>query len=168
MKFRHMVFEEKLKVIQDVVENLPIASRLRNSSQETSSLATFNNFKKSVYKPFVAEIADEIEAKIIIDPVSSALKCLDVKYFPTVKSALPKFGLEDLDTLTEHFGEAREEMHPKTKRLNRSAPKISRNDAVAEYEVFKTVVFDLNVQRNIQLKEQIILKQAEQYSQESL
>ena len=40
------------------------------SKVEASSSAKFNDFKKAVYKPFIAEIANEIKAKIIIDPVS--------------------------------------------------------------------------------------------------
>ena len=50
-------------------------------------------------------------------------------------------------------------MHPKTRRLNRSDPKINRNDSASEYEVYKNVVFDINSERNIHLKEQMMLKQ---------
>ena len=159
LKFNSEVFTEKLKVIDDVVESLPIASRLRNSSNENPPEVKLEEFKEKVYKPFILEIAEEIAANIQIDPVSAAFTCLSPKYFPHMKSALSSYGLEDMKTLTEYYGVAREEMHPKTLRLNRSDPQINGQEALQEYEVYKTIAFDINYERNVQIKSKIGLLQ---------
>ena len=50
-------------------------------------------------------------------------------------------------------------MHPKTLRLNRSDPQINGQEALQEYEVYKTIAFDINYERNVQIKSKIGLLQ---------
>ena len=76
LKFNTQVFKEKLKIINDVVESLPIASRLRNRSNENRPEVQLEEFKEKFYKPFILEISQEIAANIKIDPVSAAFTCL--------------------------------------------------------------------------------------------
>ena len=57
-----------------------------------------------------------------------------------------------MKTLIEHLGVAREERHPKTLRLNRSDPQINGQEALLEYEVYKMIAFDINSERNVQIK----------------
>ena len=40
-------------------------------------------------------------------------------------------------------------------RINRADPKISKNDTLVEYELFKTTMFDFNAQRTRCIKENI-------------
>jgi hypothetical protein len=139
---------------------LPAASRLRNSTQETSFKKKFSEFKRSVYKPFILEIATEIESRIKVDPVSAAFACLDVRYFPKLKSDLLLHGKTDIQILINHFGEPEEASHPKTLRNNRADPKIDKLEILEEFEIFKTTVFDLNSQHTSELKLKIyMLKQ---------
>ena len=155
LKFNKEVFSEKLRVISEVVESLPIASCMRTSSQQTTPGEMLEEFKINIYKPFIMEIAEEIDANIRIDPVSAAFKCLDVKYFPSVKADLSNYGLEDMRRLIEHFGEVREESHPKTRRSNRSDPKIDKHETLKEYEIYKMAAFDINCERNKKLKQKL-------------
>ena len=92
LQFKQNVFEEKCKIIATATETLPAAARLRNRSQEDNLEKTFLEYKTSVQQPFVSEIATEIEEKICLDPVTSALRCLDVRHFPSSKSDLKNFG----------------------------------------------------------------------------
>ena len=156
LKFNKETFAEKCIVINNIVESLPAASRLRNSSEVDRIEDQFENFKRSVQQPFVLEVADEIEAKIQVDPVSAAFKCLDVRYLPKVKSDLPLHGIEDIKTLIKHFGQAKEATHPKTLRRNRCDPKIIKNETLQEFEIFKTTAFEINCQRSVDLKQKLI------------
>ena len=125
---------------------------MRNASQQSSDEDIFSEFKRNIYKPFIIELAAEIENKIQVDPVSAAFVCLDVRSFPSIKSELPGFGQDDLQTLISHFGEPEEAVHPKTMRRNKADPKISKVETLEEYKIFKTTVFDLNCQRSSELK----------------
>ena len=104
--FTAEAFAEKCELIDDAVESLPAASRLRNSSQRNTHADLFEEFKLSVYAPFIEEIANKIESTIAIDPVSAAFRCLDVRFYPNTKADLALFGVEDMRVLTGHFGEA--------------------------------------------------------------
>ena len=90
-----------------------------------------------------------------MDPVSAAFLCLDVRSFPKKKEDLPLYGLEEMKILLKHFGEPSEATHPKTKRNNRTDPKINNVEVLLEFEVFKDTVFDLNSQRSAELKLEI-------------
>ena len=93
----------------------------------------------------MTEIAQEIREKICLDPITSALKCLDVRCFPLFKSELStNYGKDSIRVLSEHFGEPRQAMNPKTKVINRCDPKIDKIGTEAEYELFKLYAFDIN------------------------
>ena len=126
LKFKKEIFRLKWNQIQEAVESLPAASRLRNSSQSRSVDDQFLEFEESVYKPFIAEIANEIEDKIKVYPVSAAFLCLDVRCFPNVKEELSAFGLKEIESLVKHFGEPQEAQHPQTLRNNRADPKLTK------------------------------------------
>ena len=53
LKFNTQVFKDKLKIINDVAESLPIASRLRNRSNENRPEVQLEEFKEKNYKPFI-------------------------------------------------------------------------------------------------------------------
>ena len=53
LKFNTQVFKEKLNIINDVAESLPIASRLRNRSNENRPEVQLEEFKEKIYKPFI-------------------------------------------------------------------------------------------------------------------
>ena len=55
LEFNEEVFSEKLRVISEVVESLPITSRLRTSSQQTTPGEMLEEFKINIYKPFIME-----------------------------------------------------------------------------------------------------------------
>ena len=80
---------------------------------------------------------------------------MDVKNFPLKKSDLATFGKEDISTLCDHYGIVKSCSHPKSLRINRADPKISKNDTLVEYELFKTTMFDFNAQRTRCIKENI-------------
>ena len=151
LNFTAEAMVEKCEVIDEAVESLPAASRLRNNSQRN----THADFKQSDYEPFIDEIASEIESTIAIDPVSAAFRCLDVRFYPNTKSDLALFGVEDMQVLTEHFGEAKEGVHPKTKKVHRCDPKISKNEAMQEFENYKKTAFDVNSERTVKMNNKI-------------
>ena len=152
LKFKKEIFRLKWNQIQEAVESLPAASRLRNSSQSRSVDDQFLEFEESVYKPFIAEIANEIEDKIKVDPVSAAFICLDVRCFPNVKEELSAFGLKEIEILVKHFGEPQEAQHPQTLRNNRADPKINKVEVLEEYKIYRSVVFDENMKISVELK----------------
>ena len=82
LKFNLALFKEKMNLVDNFVESLPIESRLRSCSRKNDPEIIFNNFQTSVYSPFILEIADDIEESLSIDPVSLAFNCLHVKNFP--------------------------------------------------------------------------------------
>ena len=157
LNFTAEAFVEKCDVIDEAVESLPAASRLRNSSQRNTHADMFEEFKQSVYEPFIEEIASEIEFTIAIDPVSAAFRCLYARFYPKTEADLALFGVEDMQVLTGHFGEAKEGVHPKTKKVNRCDPKVSKNEAMQEFEIYKKTVFDVNSMRTVKLNNKIML-----------
>ena len=155
--FNIETFEEKYGIVVANIETLPAAARLRNSSKsrEQGLNSRFEEFKTSVQQPFVTEIAQEIREKICLDPITSALKCLDVRFFPLFKSELSNFGKDSIRILSEHFGEPRQAMNPKTKVINRCDPKIDKIGTEAEYELFKLYAFDINSERSGEIRRKI-------------
>ena len=152
LRFKQETFEAKCVLIQNTIESLPAASRLRGSSGEASLREVFFSFKKSVYQPFILEMAEEIETKIKVDPVSEAFLCLDVRAFPSNKKDLPSFGIKQINVLVNHFGNPAEASHPQTLRRNRSDPKIDITATKEEFEIFKQVAFDLNFKKSSDIK----------------
>ena len=160
LQFKQNVFEEKCKIIATATETLPAAARLRNRSQEDNLEKTFLEYKTSVQQPFVSEIATEIEEKICLDPVTSALRCLDVRHFPSSKSDLTNFGKDSMRKLCDHFGQPMVGIHPQTKVRNYCDPKINKYETQEEYEVFKVLAFEINLEKNTKLRKEIrILKE---------
>ena len=153
-KFTKKVFNEKLEVINNFVESLPAASRLRSSSK--SSNDPFDEFLDNIYKPFITEVANEIEKEIKVDPVTGAFQCLDVRKFPKSKKDLMIFGKGDIKILISHFGEPQEALNPSTLRNNRADPKVDKNTTEQEYEMFKEVAFDMFGKRKMKIEQQII------------
>ena len=151
LRFKVEVFKEKCDIVERVVETLPLTSRLRKSFQLDTG-TQFRQFQLSVQRPFVQEIAKEVEDSIKVDPVISSFKCLDVSNFPESKERLKDFGLEDINTLARHYGEVKEGFHPKTLRRTPADPQINKVDVLLEYEVYKQTVFDLKIERNTSLK----------------
>ena len=90
LKFTNDYFEEKLKTVRELVETLPATSRLRSGSEFSSEM--FEDFTENIYKHFISEVADEIEAVIKVDPVTQAFGCLDVRKFPKKLEDLDLFG----------------------------------------------------------------------------
>ena len=155
LQFNRATFEEKCNIIDNQIESLPAATRLRNSSQRKNPQLQFEEFRRSVQKPFVTEIAEEIATKIRLDPVSAALQCLDVSHFPRERAGLAMHGVTDIKILCDHFGEPMEARHPQTMRRNRCDPKIDKNETVQEYEVFKVTSFDINSKRSAEVEYKI-------------
>ena len=52
-------------------------------------------------------------------------------------------GLEQLSTLIQHYGNAQEAMNPSSSRINRTDPKINKNAAMQEYQIFKEEAFSI-------------------------
>ena len=153
LKFNRDFFNLKLDVIKNFVESLPAASRLRSNSQVIHD--PFENFENSVFKPFIVEVADEIEREIKVDPVTQAFQCLDVRRFPKSKEHLKHFGEDDLQILTVHFGEPQEARNPSTLINNRADPKIDKNTTKQEYKMFKEVAYEINVKRTLKLEQNL-------------
>ena len=149
LKFTNDYFEEKLKTVRELVETLPATSRLRSGSEFSSEM--FEDFTENIYKHFISEVADEIEAVIKVDPVTQAFGCLDVRKFPKKLEDLDLFGEDDIRILVKHFGEPKEAIHPATFRLNRADPKIDKNTAVHEYQLFKKTAFEMFAKRKEKL-----------------
>ena len=61
------------------------------------------------------------------------------------------FGEDDIRILVKHFGEPKEAIHPATFRLNRADPKIDKNTAVHEYQLFKKTAFEMFAKRKEKL-----------------
>jgi len=144
-------FRDKMTEVMDLVESLPLASRLRSNG---SNADIFEAFTENIYKPFISEIAEEIEARIQVDPVTQAFGCLDVRKFPVSTQELTSFGLRDISVLIQHFGEAKEATNPSSKRNNRADPLIDKNTTLQEYLIFKEVAYEIYNKR----KEEIHLK----------
>ena len=155
LQFNKDVFKNKCAMIKNAIESLPAASRLRNNVQEESLDEQFEEFKTSIQQPFVSEIAEEINTNIQLDPVSAAFHCLDVRHFPKVKKDLATHGIVSFEVLSDHFGEPMEAKHPQTWVRNRCDPKINKNEALQEYEIFKTCSFDVNCERSAEIKHKI-------------
>ena len=128
---------------------MPAASRLQSNLRDIDN--KFSKFSEEVYEPFIAEVADEIEAEIKVDPVTEAFGCLDVRNFPSRKANLGEFGDSDIKILINHFGFPKEGQNPSTSRINRADPKIDKNTTKQEYEVFKEVAFDIFAKRKHKL-----------------
>ena len=152
LKFTNDYFKAKLETVKDLVETLPAASRLRSSSVYSTKM--FDDFTNNIYKHFISEVADEIESVIKVDPVTQAFGCLDARKFPNKLEDLDLFGEDDIRILVKHFGEPKEANHPATFRLNRADPKIDKNTAVQEYQLFKETAFSIFAKRkeNLNLK----------------
>ena len=71
------------------------------------------------------------------------------------KSELSNFGKDSIRVLSEHFGEPRQAMNPKTKVINRCDPKIDKIGTEAEYELFKLYEFDINSERSGEIRQKI-------------
>ena len=155
LQFKKSTFEDKCKIIANATESVPAAARLRSRSQEQNLESQFSDFVTSVQQPFVSEIAKEIKEKICLDPVTAALRCLDVRHFPADKSELVNYGKESINTLCNHFGEPMQAMNPKTLVRNRCDPKIDTSETLQEYEVFKMCAFDINVEKSAKIKQEI-------------
>ena len=155
LQFKKSTFEDKCKIIANATESVPAAARLRSRSQEQNLESQFSDFVTSVQQPFVSEIAKEIKEKICLDPVTAALRCLDVRHFPADKSELVNYGKESINTLCNHFGEPMQAMNPKTLVRNRCDPKIDTSETLQEYEVFKICAFEINVEKSAKIKQEI-------------
>ena len=77
LHFNKSQFEGKCAIISKAIESLPAAVRLRNNSQKQNLDQQFDEFHISV---------QEISRKICLDPVTAALRCLDVRHFPGHKT----------------------------------------------------------------------------------
>ena len=148
LHFNKSQFEGKCAIILKAIESLPAAARLRNNSQKQNLDQQFDEFQISVQQPFVREIAQEISRKICLDPVTAALRCLDVRHFSGHKTDLVNYGEAEMKILCDHFGEAMEAAHPKTLIRNRCDPKINKVAAIEEYEIYKTCAYEINSERS--------------------
>ena len=155
LHFNKSQFEGKCAIISKAIKSLPAAARLRNNSQKQNLDQQFDKFHISVQQPFVCEIAQEISRKICLDPVTAALRCLDVRHFPGRKTDLVKYGEAEKKILCDHFGEAMEAAHPKTLIRNRCDPKINKVAAIEEYEIYKTCAYEINSERSRCIKQEI-------------
>ena len=155
LHFNKSQFEGKCAIISKAIESLPAAARLRNNSQKQNLDQQFDEFQISVQQPFVREIAQEISRKICLDPVTAALRCLDVRHFPGHKTDLVNYGEAEMKILCDHFGEAMEAAHPKTLIRNRCDPKINKVAAIEEYEIYKTCAYEINSERSRCIKQEI-------------
>ena len=100
-------------------------------------------------------MAQEISRKICLDPVTAALRCLDVRHFPEDKVDLGDYRRAEMKILCDHFGEPMEAVHPKTLIRNRCDPKINKVAAIEEYEVYKTCAYEINSERSRRIKQEI-------------
>lgn len=141
LNFTTDLFKEKLEIVKNLVETLPAASRLRSSSEYSRKM--FERCTNNIYKPFITEVDDEIEAEIKVDPITQAFGCLDVRKFPSRIEELEVFGEEDINILVKHFGEPKEAHHQATFRINRVDPKIDKNTSFQEYKLYKEAAFEI-------------------------
>jgi len=155
VKFTLIEFERMMRIVDQTVESVPLSTRLRAKTMQKSLSHDFEEFKKSTFKPFVMEFSSEIQHNIKVDRVSAAFCCLYVKYFPRDSADLSMHGLEDINILVEHFGAAREGHHPKTLEVKRLDPLLNRIETLQEYEIFKTVAYELRRKQYVKMKASI-------------
>ena len=145
LMYTEEVLNSKLDDVTNLVESLPTVSRLRSNNGDNARV--FQTFTEKIYKPFISEVAEEVESEIQVDPVTEALGCLDVRKFPARMEDLANFGVNAIQTLIQHFGEPREASNPSSQRNNRADPLIDKNATLQEFTVFKEVAYELRAKR---------------------
>ena len=114
--FTEEVFNTKLDDVSNLVQSLPTVSRLRSNVGDNAR--EFQTFTEGIYKPFITEVAEEVENVIQVDPVTESLGCLDVRKFPVRMEDLDDFGSNAINTLIQHFGEPKEASNPSSHKCN--------------------------------------------------
>ena len=101
-KFTEVIFIDLSNKVMELVESLPVATRLRNAVKRGKLNLMFIQFKQDVFVPFIEDLVNQIETNLSIHPVCQAFSCLDPKNFQ--EDNIPEFGMNEMEVLKAHYG----------------------------------------------------------------